>query len=108
MDLDDALVAVAGAANPEWKLLMHACLVWLAETRAEFTTDDAWEAMEHYYPEVTTPERRAIGPIIKELITDQMIEKVDYTTSRRPIHHKAHLVVYQAGHSLRGRAGTGS
>lgn len=51
-------------ADAEWKNRAVACVHWLSTFLSELTTDDVWAAMATFYPELGTPERRAMGAVI--------------------------------------------
>jgi hypothetical protein len=52
-------------AHELWKAKVRDCIRWVAENRRSFCTDDIWEAMERYHPDLVTHENRAMGPLIK-------------------------------------------
>jgi hypothetical protein len=95
MPLDQALVAVEQAGEEEWKKCARDYLRWLVLNRDEWTTDDFWRGMATHYPDVRVRERRLLGPLVRELISGKVIQKVGVTTSTRPIHHSATIYFYR-------------
>lgn len=92
--LDAALEAVDEHASEEWKQKANDCLDWLIRSCALWTNDDFWNAMEKYYPEVTTHEPRALGPQTLRRVRAGEIERVGRVLSTRSVAHKADIPVY--------------
>jgi hypothetical protein len=61
---DLAVRLVAEHADQDWKDKAAAAVRWLARERRTFTSDDVWEALARHYPDVTTHEARALGPVL--------------------------------------------
>lgn len=85
---DEAIERVERHADDDWKRLAYRAVRWLASTRAEFTAEDAGDALRRYYPDAQTHEPRAMGPIMKRAQRDGIIEATDhFRRSDRPESH---------------------
>lgn len=95
--LEASLVQVEENADRQWKDVARDCLRWLNQHRQWWTTDDFWDAMKEHYPDITTHEVRALGPLILAMIRAGDVEKTPgrTTVSRRPEAHKAVLFIYR-------------
>lgn len=61
--IDKALVAVDENADRDWRQAAELSLLRTAESRLEMTADDVLETLEIEYPNVTTHNRSALGPV---------------------------------------------
>jgi hypothetical protein len=53
-------------ADPEWRRIALMCALEVAKRKPYFTTDEIEEWRRTYYPNHTTHEQRAWGPVMKE------------------------------------------
>jgi hypothetical protein len=60
----DGVARAARGANPEWKRIMQICALAVARRKPYFTTDDVEYWQRAYYPNHTTREKRAMGPVM--------------------------------------------
>ena len=74
---DEAIHQVNHAAERHWKFLAMAALMELAQSRAEFTSDDVRETLKRNHPAAHTHEPRAMGAIMKHAQTHGIIEPTD-------------------------------
>lgn len=85
---DKAIERVEAHADADWKAAAFEAVVWLAERRAELTTDGVWAALDRLDPDAATHERRAMGPIMRQAVREGVIEATDrYHISVRPECH---------------------
>lgn len=66
---EDGIARSAEAAKEEWKRTTTRAAHWVATQNRYFTSDDIWEALETYYPGVDTPEHRAMGHIMRAVVS---------------------------------------
>ena len=72
---DEAMARVEAHADPDWKHMAVRAFMKVAYGSDEFTTDDVWRQLEEW--EVPAPhEPRAMGPIVRSLVTQGVIEPV--------------------------------
>lgn len=91
---DEAMAAAEANAYARWKEHARSCLHWLNTTHDRWTTDDFWLSMREHYPDVTTHEPRALGPLLSAMIRRGEVVNYGRTTSQRPEAHKAVLFSY--------------
>ena len=89
---DAAIMQVDGNADPDWKDAARDAVLKVAHRKHQFTTDDVWEELGENLPH----EKRAIGPVMLELVRTGRIVKVPNTTqvSSRPEAHMNPKQVY--------------
>ena len=75
-------------ANDLWKEVAMNAVRWVAGQNEEFTTDDVWDAIETYYPDVHTHEHRAMGAIMRKSANLGICVTTDRTTKTNRV--KAH------------------
>jgi len=83
------------AADEEWKVVAFRCVHWFADRGVEFTADDIWDAMEKWYPKVSTREKRAMGFVLRQSAREGLIVKVRIEESRRESRHKGLMSVWR-------------
>lgn len=79
---NEAMRQVDNAANEEWKvaaeLVVRAICAGLGFGKT-FTTDLVWEKLEEHFPNVTTSEPKAMGPLMARMARAKIIEKTSDT-----------------------------
>lgn len=63
-----AVAQVAANTQPTWADVAFRAVKWVAEHHYTFTSDDVWDAVNLYYPNVTTHEPRAMGPVLMKAV----------------------------------------
>lgn len=82
-------------ADLDWKQIASKALRQVAETKAEFTTDDMWEIINA--TGVVTSENRAMGSIMQSASRAGMIKATGYfLPSKRVSKHKSPTRVWQS------------
>lgn len=86
---EEAIQRVEDHAAPTWLEEAYNAGVGLARIRSDFSSDDIWQWMEDYYPDVTTHEPRAMGAVIRSLKRNGIIavEPKCYVKSARVQSH---------------------
>lgn len=69
----EAIEKVELNAAEQWKVDAFAAVKHLAETRSEFTADDVWERLLLVYPDSTTHQPSALGPIFLRAARQNLI-----------------------------------
>ena len=69
---DAAIDRVERNSHELWKELAYKAGVYLAESNSEIDSNMIADAMERYYPLVTTHEPRALGAIMRKLARDRI------------------------------------
>lgn len=101
---DDGMRRADENAREVWKRICARCIEYLAVTQATVTTDDVWNALERWYPHITTHEPRALGPrmtaaVKAGLITPHVCPVCghgSYVKSSRPVAHEGNMLVYDS------------
>jgi len=94
---DDAMSRVDEHAPDAWKIEADAAIVWLARTRAEFTTDDVWQYLADGDVPMP-PEPRALGPRMLAAAKRGVVGRTDrVVTCKRPERHGAPIRVWSSG-----------
>lgn len=84
-------------AQEEWKDMAHYCIWRLAKRQGELTSDDVWQELEDYAPEVTTQNGSAMGGVMRRAARDQMIEITGRKVqSLRPSSHQQNRPVWRS------------
>jgi hypothetical protein len=97
LERDEALVRVARNADATWRDVAARAVRFLAETRREFTTDDVWALLQHYYPELGTHEPRALGAVMRQVAREGYIEATGrYRESGRAVCHRNPKKIWRA------------
>ena len=67
-------------ANPEWKRIIMICIIAVARRKEIFSTDEveAWRLI--YYPNYTTHEKRALGPMMTSAAKQEVMVKTIHTS----------------------------
>jgi hypothetical protein len=77
---DEAMAQVDAGADEKWKegvILVIEEICRVLGFGKTFTTDQVWEGMELVFPEVTTHEPRAMGPMMAKAAKMGLITKTD-------------------------------
>lgn len=64
---DEAMFRVEANADKSWKELANLCGWTLALEREYLTSEDVLDRLARQFPNVTTHDRRAIGPVMQGL-----------------------------------------
>lgn len=92
---DEAIDRVERNADSHWKVAATNCVMTLARTNAEFTTDDVWSLLVGW-PE-STHEPRAMGPVMRKVANAGIIEATDqYRQSERKECHARPVKVWRS------------
>jgi hypothetical protein len=75
-------------AHREWYSAMIHCGLMCAEEMEYFNTDQIYEKKEEFYPDVETHEKRAMGPVMKDLQRHNVVLPAYITKSERPVAHR--------------------
>lgn len=87
---------VLAHADKGWVQTANDVIRDLAFSRHTFTTDDVWQILERDYPSVTTPEPRALGPLMRSAARQGLIHPTgDYTPSNRPACNARPIMVWE-------------
>lgn len=78
---DEALERVEKAADEFWKRQAALIVADYADLGMQFTTDDVMNTLGRQG--VTTPEPRALGPIMRHALKAGLVRRVGYTPSKR-------------------------
>ncbi len=62
--IQQALDLVEAGASADWSECALNCLEYVCRNHATFAVDDVWKLMHAWYPNVPTPDYRAMGPIL--------------------------------------------
>lgn len=88
----DGMERARAHSNPEWWRVMLICVREVARRQPYFTTDDVERYRREHYPNHTTHEPRAIGPLMKECAkleycrrTGDWFESTQRQCHRRPM-----------------------
>lgn len=82
-------------ADLSWKDIAAKALMQVAQTKAEFTTDDMWEIINE--TGIVTSENRAMGAIMQSASRAGMIKATGYfLPSKRVSKHKSPTRVWQS------------
>jgi len=77
---NEAMASADAGADTEWKeaveLVIRAICSGL-DFGGTFTTDLVWEYMEMHFPGITTPEPKAMGPMMARMARLKLIEKTN-------------------------------
>ncbi len=85
----DALQRVDDHADPDWRNVAYDCVVAVAKRIAVFTTDEVLAELAKY-PEVSTHEGRALGPVMMRAQRNAVIVATDqFVNSEAVSRHKA-------------------
>lgn len=92
-----AVAQVASRTNPAWSRAVLDVVYELARTRAEFTTDDVWEALDAAPGVPHVHERRAMGAIMRSAQKSGWVAATDrFARSRRPVCHSKPVLVWRS------------
>ena len=81
----EAIRRVDEAANAAWMEAAVNVILYTARHSAQFTTDRIWHRLEKWYPELSTPEPRAMGAAMTRARGWGWIRATDRTRkSKRP------------------------
>jgi len=95
--LELALEIVEAHANALWKEKACDLVNWIAHEKSEFTTDEVWEALERFYPSLSTHEPRAMGAVMRSASRSGIIVPTDRTTKTiRPLAHRRPVRVWSS------------
>jgi len=87
---DSAVDAVGAAANAAWKTYARQWIIYLANTRLTFTSDDVWASG------VPKPrEPRALGAVFREVARAGIIESVGYRQTIQVLRHRAPIRIWR-------------
>jgi hypothetical protein len=79
---DEALVRVEAGTDPNWAMMAEESVARLARSGEPFSSDDVWEALS--FLQVEAPrEPRAMGPVMRRMIMDNVITATGFAVSRR-------------------------
>lgn len=93
---DEALERVEQNASKVWTALALATVLDIANNKAEFTTDDVWEALNQLGAE-DPHESRAIGAVMRNAAKDGLIRPTDrYLPSQRVACHRRPVRVWHS------------
>jgi hypothetical protein len=82
-------------ANTEWKRVMLICALEVAKRKPFLNTDDLEHWRSTYYPNHTTHENRAIGPIMREAAKlGYCTPTLDWVESRQKVNHSRPMRVW--------------
>ena len=82
-------------ADPEWKRIMLICVLEVAKRKPFFSTDDLERWRLVYFPNHTTHEHRAIGPIMREAAKlEYCVKTLDWVESSQKINHQRPMRVW--------------
>ena len=96
---DEAVAKVDKNANVVWKLIADYVLKELHERQFKITADDVCFEMEDRFPDVTTHEPRAFGPVFLRAKSAGLIVPTDrYIKSMRPQGHSRPMRVWLSTH----------
>lgn len=94
MTIDEALIAVEIAADPEWFATCEEAVRTLAKRNDRFTTDDVWDLLDG--SGVSTKEPRAMGAVVRKIAAEGVIASTgEYWLSRRPESHRRPMRVWR-------------
>lgn len=82
-------------ADPEWKRVMLICALEVARRKPFFSTDDieAWRLVN--FPNHTTHEHRALGPIMREAAKlEYCVKTLDWVESGQKVNHRRPMRVW--------------
>lgn len=82
---DGAMSRVDQHADESWKDAAYRIITQLARERDYFTTDDVLKRLELL--DVETHELRALGPVMRHMARQGVIEPKGYTASSRVVSH---------------------
>ena len=86
LGIDRAIAKVSAA----WKASAEQWVMYVANTKPEFTTDDVWAAgLEK--PE----EARALGEVMRAMVLRNIIENVGYRKSAQVSRHRAPVAIWR-------------
>lgn len=72
---DEGMARADAHADPDWKHMAVRAFIKVSYGMKEFTTDDVWKVLDDWG--VDTPhEPRAMGPIVRSLMREGLIEPV--------------------------------
>jgi hypothetical protein len=75
-------------ADPHWWQCMLECGRMVAEGKPRFNCDDIVELCRKRHPNASTPEHRAMGPLMKELARlGYCVKTLDWFESRQKVNH---------------------
>jgi hypothetical protein len=93
---DTAIADVEANANEAWCALAMLMIQRIAESKAEFTSDDVWKALS-YYPTVQTHQPSAMGAMFRKASSNKLITATDrFVQSARPISHARPIRVWSS------------
>ncbi len=91
---DNIITITGNFADPAWYSEATAVVKILCKRDRDFTTDDAWELLDH--TGLKTPEPRALGAIIRKLSKDgSILSTGQYKKSIRKECHRRPLAVWR-------------
>ena len=93
----EALAEVEANANPYWNRLAYLCLGDIAEDNRFVVSDDVRVMMWDRFPEITTHEPRAMGPVFLKGAAAEIIRKTGSTTNTEiPESHLSYRTVWES------------
>jgi hypothetical protein len=82
-------------ADPEWKRIILICVLEVAKRKPYFTADDVERYRLANYPNHTTHEHRALGPIMLEAaVLEYCVKTQDWVESTQRINHRRPMRVW--------------
>ena len=79
---DEALARVEAGTDPNWAMMAEESVASLARSGKPFSSDDVWEALNSLRVEAPR-EPRAMGPVMRRMIVDNVITATGFAISRR-------------------------
>lgn len=92
----DALQRVDEHADPDWRDLAYRCVLAVARRLDHFTTDEVIDELAQY-PDITTHEPRALGPVMMRAARENVIAATDrFVKSNAVSRHRAPKQVWRS------------
>lgn len=93
---DKGMAQAEENAHEAWKATAYATVRWLAKNRSAFTSEDVLKVMAKDFPELTTHDTRALGPVMKRAQKAGVIQPTsDFVKGTRSSRHGAFIRVWR-------------
>jgi hypothetical protein len=85
-------------ANPDWMRAAAEAVASVAREHETFTTDHVWAWLAAHAKDVSTPEKRAMGAVMRDAVQMNLCVRVEgrFVRSSRTACHRRPLQVYRS------------
>jgi hypothetical protein len=86
-ETDEAVARASKNANEQWLLTAYSVGVMLARRFQKFSAADIDMIMTRDFATITTPDKRAMGGVVRRLMRERYVEKAEWIQDPRPHCH---------------------